>query len=82
MKRTMTGLLAALGLAAAALLVPPGATEPKPDAAKPAPIFKSHGFINVAPKLPKIITKTEETDLMPAFDQYMQSQVTLCGNRR
>lgn len=46
------------------------------------PLYRSTALIEVKPYVPRIMFKTEETQLMPMFDQFVGSQVELIRSPR
>lgn len=46
------------------------------------PAYESVGLIEIRPYMPKIIFDTEESEIMPMFDQFVQSQVELAKSPR
>jgi uncharacterized protein involved in exopolysaccharide biosynthesis len=52
-----------------------GATLPKPT-------YMSHGVIEIAPKVPKVLYDSEEKGMLPMFDSYIFSQAAIAGGRR
>lgn len=46
------------------------------------PIYRSTGIIRIAPVLPRVLYQSEQSDLMPMFDAFVQSQVSLIQSRR
>jgi uncharacterized protein involved in exopolysaccharide biosynthesis/Mrp family chromosome partitioning ATPase len=64
----LSAVFAALGAFA-------GATLPKP-------VYVSHGVIEVAPKVPKVLYESEDKGMLPMFDSYIFSQVAQISGRR
>ena len=46
------------------------------------PLYRSTGLIEIKPYVPRIIFETEDTQLMPMFDQFVASQVELMQSPR
>ena len=65
-------LLAAIGAAGGAVLGYKSVT----------PIYRSVGLIEIKPYVPRIMFKTEQTQLMPMFNQFVSSQVELMRSPR
>jgi uncharacterized protein involved in exopolysaccharide biosynthesis len=46
------------------------------------PLYRSAGWIEVQPQIPRILHATDENRIHPMFDAYMQTQVALAASRR
>src|SRR5688572_3343647 len=46
------------------------------------PKYKSTGLVRIAPMLPKLVYDTNENQLLPHFDSYVQAQVMILASRR
>lgn len=44
--------------------------------------YTSNATIRVAPVMPKVLFESEDSKIMPMFDSYLQTQVSLIGSRR
>ncbi len=44
--------------------------------------YTSNSIIRIAPQLPKILTDTDQTSMLPMFDSYLQTQVSLLSSPR
>lgn len=48
----------------------------------PKPLYRSVGLIDIAAKVPKVLSETDEKGLLPMFDAYVASQAQLAATRR
>jgi capsular exopolysaccharide synthesis family protein len=46
------------------------------------PKYRSTGLVRIAPMLPKLVYSTNENQLLPHFESYVQAQVMILGSRR
>ena len=46
------------------------------------PVYQSRGFVHVAPKLDYVVHETPETEIMPFYTQYVQSQAAIISTER
>lgn len=46
------------------------------------PEYTSNATIRIAPVLPKVLFESEQSNIMPMFDSYLQTQVSLIASRR
>ncbi|MDH3583382.1 MAG: hypothetical protein OER86_04125 [Phycisphaerae bacterium] len=47
-----------------------------------APVYRSVGTLSIAPVLPHVLTKTEQTELLPMFEAYVDRQVAQIQSQR
>ncbi len=48
----------------------------------PVPTYRTVALIDIAPKVPKVLTDTDEKGVLPLFDAYVGSQAELISTRR